>query len=66
MEAVDLQKQIHCFNLQPVIDKVHFYAKDPFEAKSQFLIKKREDVEIKHFNHSKTLKNVKYELFLMT
>ena len=54
MEAVDLQKQIHCFNLQPVIDKVHFYAKGPFEAKSQFLIKKREDVETKHFNHSKT------------
>ena len=33
------------FNLisqQPDIDKIHLYTKDPFEAKYQFLINKRE------------------------
>ena len=28
-------------NNQPDIDKIYLYAKDPFEAKYQFLIKKR-------------------------
>ena len=45
------------FNLisqQPDIDKIYFYAKDPFEAKYQFLINKRENTGLKHFNDSKT------------
>ena len=29
------------------------YAKDPYEDKYQFLIKKRESIELKHFNDSK-------------
>ena len=36
------------FNLiidQPDIDKIYLYAKDPYEAKYEFLIKRREDVE---------------------
>ena len=41
-------------NHQPDIDKIYLYAKDPYEAKYQILIKKREDVGIKHFNDSKT------------
>ena len=41
-------------NQQPNIDKIYLYAKDPYEAKYQFLIKKREDVGTKHFNDSKT------------
>ena len=40
-------------NQQPDIDKIYLYAKDPYEAKYQFLIKKREDVGTKHFNDSK-------------
>ena len=40
-------------NQQPNIDKIYLYAKDPYEAKYQFLIKKREDVGTKHFNDSK-------------
>ena len=32
------------------IDKVYLYAKDPYEAEYQFLIKKRNDVGTKHFN----------------
>ena len=40
-------------NQQPDIDKIYLYAKDPYEAKYQFLIKKREDVGTKHVNDSK-------------
>ena len=38
---------------QPDIDKICLYAKDPYEAKYQFLITKHEDVGKKHFNNSK-------------
>ena len=31
---------------RPDIEKIYRYAKDPYEAKYQFLIKKREDVGI--------------------
>ena len=34
------------------------YAKDPYEAKYQFLIKKRESTDLKHFNDSKVF--IKY------
>ena len=40
-------------NQQPDIDKIYLYAKDPYEAKYEFLIKRREDVEWKHFNDSR-------------
>ena len=39
-------------NHQPDIDKIYLYVKDPFEAKYQFFIKKREDVGTKHFSDS--------------
>ena len=38
---------------QPKIDKIYMYAKDPFEAKYQYLINKREGVDIDHFNDPK-------------
>ena len=37
-------------NNKPDIDKKHLYAKDPYEAKYQFLINKRENTGLKHFN----------------
>ena len=40
-------------NQQPDIDKVYLYAKDPYEAKYQIYIKKREDVGTKHFDDIK-------------
>ena len=49
-------KRNSLFNLisqQPDIDKIYLYGKDPYDAKYQFLIKKREDVGTKHFNDSK-------------
>ena len=42
-------------NQQPNIDKIYLYAKDPYEAKYQFLIHKRESTGLKHFNDSKAL-----------
>ena len=38
---------------QPDSDKIYLYPKDPYEAKYQYLIKKREDVGIYHFNDPK-------------
>ena len=40
-------------NHQSDSDKLYLSAKDPYETKHQFLIKKREDVGTKHFNDSK-------------
>ena len=42
---------------QPDVDKIHLYAKDPYEAKYQFLINKREGSGLKHFNDSKAFMN---------
>ena len=38
---------------QPNIDKIYLYAKDPYKAKYQFLINKRESTGLKHFNDLK-------------
>ena len=38
---------------QPDIDKIYLSAKDPYEAKYQYLINKRESVGMNHFNDSK-------------
>ena len=35
-------------NQQPDIDKIYLYAKDPYEAKYQFLINKRESTGLTH------------------
>ena len=40
-------------NNQPDIDKIYLYAKDPYEAKYQYLIKKREKVGQYHFDDPK-------------
>ena len=40
-------------NNQPYIDKIYLYAKDPYEAKHQFLISKRESTGLKHLNDHK-------------
>ena len=39
---------------QPDIDKIYLYAKDPYEAKYQYLIHEREKVGLDHFNDPKT------------
>ena len=40
-------------NNQPDIDKIYLYAKDPYEAKYQYLINKREKVGLDHFKDPK-------------
>ena len=44
---------LNLINNQPDIDKTYLYAKDPYEYKYQFLIKKRESIGLKHFNDPK-------------
>ena len=44
---------LHLINNQPDIDKIYLYGKDPYEAKYQYLINKRESTELKHFNDPK-------------
>ena len=44
------------FNLiihQPDIDQICLYAKDPYEAKYQLLINKKESIVLNHFSDSK-------------
>ena len=43
---------LNLISQQDDIDKMFLYAKDLSEAKYEFLIKKREDVGIKHLNDS--------------
>ena len=40
---------LNLINNQPDIDKIYLYAKDPYEAKYQYLISKREKVGLDHF-----------------
>ena len=40
---------------QPDIDEIYLYAKDPYEAKYQYLINKRESVGINYFNNPKAV-----------
>ena len=42
---------IHLINEQNDIDKTYLYARDLSEPKYEYLIKKREDVGIKHVNN---------------
>ena len=43
---------INLINEQNDIDKIHLYARDLNEPKYEYLIKKREDVGIKHLNNA--------------
>ena len=54
------EKTNSLFNLihhQPDTDKIYLYDKDPYEAKYQLFINKRESTSLKHLNDSKPLLN---------
>ena len=54
--ALDQEKKnafLNLLNYQPGIDKIFIYAKDLYEAKYQLLIKKLENIGLKHFNDPK-------------
>ena len=44
---------LNLINNQLDIDKIYLQAKDPYEAKYQFLINKRESIGLKQFNDPK-------------
>ena len=46
---------LNLINNQPDIDKIYLYAKDPYEAKYQYLINKREKVGLKHYDDPKAV-----------
>ena len=45
---------MNLINSQPDIDKIYLYANDPYEAKFQYLINKREKVGFNHFKDPRT------------
>ena len=47
-------QKLNLIKEQGDLDKIHFYAKDLTKPEYEFLIKKREDVGIKHFNDPNT------------
>ena len=44
---------MNLINDQPDIDKIHLYTKDPYQAKYQYLINKRQKVELNHYDDPK-------------
>ena len=44
---------LNLINNQLKIDKIYLYAKDPYEAKYQFLVNKRESTVLNHFHDPK-------------
>ena len=49
-------------NHQPNIDKIYLYVKDPYEAKYQYLINKREKVGLNHFSDPKAFMQDVYKI----
>ena len=52
---MDLEKAnalLNLINSEPDIEKIHLYAKDPYEAKYQLLINKRKSTDLKYLNDS--------------
>ena len=39
---------LNLINHQPYYDKIHLYAKNPFEPKHQLAINKRQEIDVKH------------------
>ena len=55
---------LNLINEQDDIDKIYLYAKDLSEPKYEFLIKKREDAGIKHFNDPNTFIEWRWMTFM--
>ena len=47
---------------QPDIDKIHLYAKDPYESRYQYLINEREGVGTNHFHDPKAFIDYKNDM----
>ena len=53
---------LNLINNQPNIDKIYLYAKDPYEAKYQYLINKREKVGENHFDDPKVFIDYSHDM----
>ena len=53
---------LNLVNNQPDIDKIYFYAKDPYGAKYKSLINQRESPVLKHFNDPKAFIEYSYDM----
>ena len=49
---------LNLINGQPDIDKIYLYAKDPYEAKYQYLVNICEKAGLNHYDDPKTLRNI--------
>ena len=63
---------LNLINNQPDINKIYLYAKDPYEAKCQYLINKCEKVGLNHYDYPKAfieysniIENQTFLLFLL-
>ena len=54
---------LNLINNQPDIDKGYLYAKDPFKAEYQYLVKKREKVVLDHFKDSKAFMEYSQDVY---
>ena len=52
--SVKANELLNLINNQLDIDKIYLYAKDPYEAKYQHFINKREKIGLNHFDDAKT------------
>ena len=52
--SVKANELLNLINNQLDIDKIYLYAKDPYEAKYQYFINKREKIGLNHFDDLKT------------
>ena len=57
---------LHLIENQPDIDKIYQYAKDPHEAKYQYLINKKESVGMHHFNDPKPFMSIQTTCMMFT
>ena len=53
---------MNLINNQPDIDKIYLYAKDPYEAKYQYLINKREKIGLDRFNDPKAFMDYSHNM----
>ena len=54
-ELVKTNALINLINIQPKIDKICVYTKDPYEAKHQYLNNKRDKVGLRHYDDHKVV-----------
>ena len=57
---------LNLINNQPDINKIYLHAKDPYEAKYQYLINKREKVGLDHFKDPKAFMEYSNDMNMFT